>query len=569
MRTAACLLAVVVTTGTSVLAQVAPPPPPPGSARDAAGQPKKAGTAILSGRVIAIDTGKPLRRAQIRASGSDPRDARSVSTDADGRWQMKELPAGRYTLTASKGGYVALSYGQKRPFEQGKPVELADGQALDKVDFSLPKGSVISGRIVDEFGEPLSGMRVAAMRYRYQSGQRRLVPVYTTGSNDLTDDIGQYRLHGLSPGDYYVVATFGLSVSLEKSDDRTGYAPMYYPGTTTIAEAQRVTVGEAQEASGVGFALAPIRIASISGTVVNSEGKPLGNTMVMMTTPSMASGSPLSSAGLSKPDGTFVISNVPPGDYVLQTISAADVQAVASSGSTGDIRSREMAVLPITVTGADVTGVTLITGPTGTLRGRVAFEGGTPAGVTAAAVLLSAVPLVPDQVRFGGSARVLADWTFTMTGVLGKVLIRGRTPPGWHFKSITVNGTDVIDTPLELKPGEEIGDVEVILTRQMASLAGRVTNAKGQPTTDYVVALFASDASKWGLMSRYVYAVRPDQSGAFTVKGLPAGDYLAVALDYLEPGEEGDPETLERLRPVATSVTIGDGEAKTLNLKIR
>ena len=178
MRIAACLLAVLVTTGTSGLAQVAPSPPPPGSARDAAGQPKKAGTAILSGRVIAIDTAKPLRRAQVRAAGSDPRDAHSVSTDADGRWQIKELPAGRYTLTASKGGYVALSYGQKRPFEQGKPVELAEGQALDKLDFSLPKGSVISGRIVDEFGEPLAGMRVAAMRYRYQAGQRRLIPVY-------------------------------------------------------------------------------------------------------------------------------------------------------------------------------------------------------------------------------------------------------------------------------------------------------------------------------------------------------------------------------------------------------
>ncbi len=356
MRIAACLLAVLVTAGTSVLAQVAPPPPPPGAARDAAGQPKKAGTAILSGRVIATDTAKPLRRAQVRAAGSDPRDARSVSTDADGRWQIKELPAGRYTLTASKGGYVALSYGQKRPFEQGKPVELAEGQALDKLDFSLPKGSVISGRIVDEFGEPLAGMRVAAMRYRYQAGQRRLVPVYSTGSTDTTDDIGQYRLHGLSPGDYYIVATFGLGVSLEKSDDRTGYAPTYYPGTTTMAEAQRVTVGEGQEASAVGFALAPIRIASISGTVVNSEGKSLGNTMIMMTSPSMTRGLRLSSAGLSKPDGTFVLSNVAPGDYVLQTVSAADVQAVANSGSSGSIRMQEVAVLPITVTGADVTG---------------------------------------------------------------------------------------------------------------------------------------------------------------------------------------------------------------------
>jgi hypothetical protein len=103
----------------------------------------------------------------------------------------------------------------------------------------------------------------------------------------------------------------------------------------------------------------------------------------------------------------------------------------------------------------------------------------------------------------------------------------------------------------------------------MASLTGTVATGKGQPTSDYVVVLFAQDASKWGMMTRFVQSVRPDQSGKFTAKGLPAGDYLAVALEYLEPGEESDPEVLERLRPQATSVVIGEAEAKTLNLKIK
>lgn len=127
MRTAACLLAALVMGEGLALAQVPPPPPPPNPPRDAQPQQQKVGTAILSGRVLSAETGKPLRRAQVRAGGTDPREGRTVSTDADGRWQMKEMPAARYTISVSKGGYVGLSYGQKRPFEQGKPVEVAEG----------------------------------------------------------------------------------------------------------------------------------------------------------------------------------------------------------------------------------------------------------------------------------------------------------------------------------------------------------------------------------------------------------------------------------------------------------
>jgi hypothetical protein len=479
------------------------------------------------------------------------------------------MPAGRYTLSASKGGYVGLSYGQKRPFEQGKPIEVAEGQAIEKLDFSLPKGSVITGRIVDEFGEPLSGMGVSAMRYRYIGGQRRLMNISSMGGTDRTDDIGQFRLHGLSPGDYYLVATFGLGLALEKSDDRTGYAPTYYPGTTTVADAQRITVGDGQEVSSIAFALAPIRVANLSGTVMNSAGKPLGNTMIMLTSPGLATGSPLTSASLSKPDGTFVVSNVTPGDYTLQTISASDLESVANSGTTSGLRMQEMAVMPITVTGADMIGIMLTTGPTGTLKGRVVFQGGTPSGVSSAAVMMRAAPLTIERIPFGGSARVRDDWTFEMPGVWGKCLVRGMTPPGWYLKSVMLNGTDIIDTPIEVKPGEVLTDVEVTLAREMASLTGTVATGKGQPTSDYVVVLFAQDASKWGMMTRFVQSVRPDQSGKFMAKGLPAGDYLAVALEYLEPGEESDPEVLERLRPQATSVVIGEAEAKTLNLKIK
>src|SRR5207237_5054996 len=138
--------------------------PPPGALPMPQRPPRdtsaKTGTARLRGHVVAADTGQPLRKAQVRAISAELRENRMATTDAAGAYELKDLPAGRYMLSASKGSFVGLSYGQLRPFEPGKPLEIADAQTADKIDFSLPRGSVITGRIVDEFGEPIADVQV-------------------------------------------------------------------------------------------------------------------------------------------------------------------------------------------------------------------------------------------------------------------------------------------------------------------------------------------------------------------------------------------------------------------------
>jgi len=98
----------------------AQPPAPPGPPRDNA-QPAKPGTATLRGHVVGADSGQPLRKAQVRVFAPNLRENRMTTTDADGKFEFKELPAGRYTVTAQKGSYVSLQYGQQRPFEPGRP----------------------------------------------------------------------------------------------------------------------------------------------------------------------------------------------------------------------------------------------------------------------------------------------------------------------------------------------------------------------------------------------------------------------------------------------------------------
>src|SRR5262245_35841171 len=179
-------------------------PNPERPARDTSAQQKDAPapSARISGRVTTADTGRPVKRARVFVTAVELPGGRGVLTDDAGLFDLADLPAGRYTLTVSKSGFISLSYGQRRPLQAGTPLQLGDGEQMKGVEFRLPRGGVISGRIMDEDGEPVPGAMVRVMRYQYLQGDRRLTPA----GNGQTDDRGQYRVWGLMPGDYYVNA---------------------------------------------------------------------------------------------------------------------------------------------------------------------------------------------------------------------------------------------------------------------------------------------------------------------------------------------------------------------------
>ena len=137
---------------------------PPRDVTGAGSGDQEAGTAIIRGRVVTSDSGAPVRRAQVRAQAGELRANRLVSTDAQGRFEFKDLPAGRWNLTASKAGFMTLRFGQRRAFEAGSPIEISEGQVMERADFSLPRGAAITGRVFDEFGEPVANARVQVLR---------------------------------------------------------------------------------------------------------------------------------------------------------------------------------------------------------------------------------------------------------------------------------------------------------------------------------------------------------------------------------------------------------------------
>ena len=535
-----------------------PPPLPPGfpqAPRDTSAQ---TGTGIIRGHVFDGATGQPLRKAQVRTLSPELRDNRLATTDANGAYEIKDLAAGRYTLSASKGSYVGLSYGQTRPFEPGKQLEVRNAQLLDKVDFSLPRGAVITGRVVDEFGEPVADVQVAAMRYQYAQGRRQLL---TAGRIGSTNDIGEFRLYALPPGQYVISATyrtvnFGLN---EISNDRSGYAPTYYPGTANATEAQRVTLAVGQRLSDLNIALSPTRLARISGTAVDSEGKPIANGLLLLVQTGGVFN--IGSSGQVKPDGTFTIGNVAPGDYSLR---------VMPSSGTGGTPSTEFVQMDLSVAGEDITDLRLTGVKSSKVTGRIIPPASQANNPNFTSIQLLAMPLVPQPLIGGGPSHVNEDGTFEMNVQPGKSIIRMGTNgvfANTRVKSIRLNGVDVTDTGIEFRPNEDVNGLEIELTTQVSGASGGVTDARGNMVKDYTVVTFARDREKWGAGSRFLNSGRPDQDGKYKVS-LPPGDYYAIAVDYLEQGTQTDPEFLERLKERATEFSINEGEMKSVDLKL-
>jgi hypothetical protein len=522
------------------------------------------GSSIIRGQIIAADTGSPIRRAQVRIASPDAREGRVATTDAQGRFEIKELPAGRYTMTASKGGFVSLQYGQRRPSESGTPIELADAQTLDKITIALPRGSVLGGRITDEFGEPVANASVSAWRYAYAGGARRLTPA-GANSRDTTDDLGQYRLFGLPPGDYYVSATLrsGGPEVTDPMGEMSGYAATYFPGTPNVAEAARVTLAVSQENTTVSFGLIATRLVRVSGQVLTSGGAPASNGMVMLV-PASASGRPgmaVQQGGAGNridQNGTFRISNVAPGRYQVQ----------ARSGG----REFELARMDLAVGTDDVEGLTLVTAAGANVNGAVVSDTGEPFDFRAQQLQIAARPGSPDVQGIGagaGGARVNDDWSFGLRNLTDAVLVRATPPQGWTLKSVSVNGQDITDLPMEFPPGQTVSGMQVVLTKKISALSGQITDAKGNPVLDATVVVFPSNEKLWTFQSRFIKAARPDQDGRYRVTALPGPeDYLVIALQGLEDGQAGDPEFLAAIKDQATRLSINEGETKAVDVKL-
>jgi Carboxypeptidase regulatory-like domain len=588
-------------------------------ARDAVPPAPTHGTASISGIVVNDEpTPQPVRRAIVRVTGPDLHPSRGAITDDEGRFTIGDLPAGRITLAVSRASFITSAYGSKRPGRAGTPIALADGERRGGLVVRLWRGAVVTGVVRDEAGAPVGGVPVSAKLLRGTPTESLLT---LTNNGTETDDRGEYRIFGLVPGSYVIAARprpSGLAPMIALADaevdaalealrhrTRTGtavnapsgteaaespkpfdYAPVYYPGGVTRAQAAPVALTPGQEASGLDITLRRVSTATVAGTLFRLDGGSVADAAVQLTLgDAVATASDPADAvdpinTTTRPDGSFVFSRVAPGDYTLTARVLATPAPPSTTPGFASLRAqgpRLWAMTTLAVNGVDLSGVTLTLQPPMTVSGRLRFDGDGQAPGDLSQVFVGLRPargvLSSRSLGSAPPAPSQADGTFSVTDLVpGRYVmtIAGRllAERDWWPVSAMVDGRDVLDEGLDIAPGVSIPDLEIILTDRHTELGGTLQTADGRPVADVFIVVYSTNRHWWGPASRRVQIRRPGIDGQYVLKDLPPGEYyLAAALDADQEDLE-DPAFLEQLVPGSLRLTLAAGEKKTQDLRV-
>jgi hypothetical protein len=502
----------------------------------------------IRGRVTAAATGRPVRRARVtirtaaETSGAPPITA---NTNARGEFEAVSVPPGPYFISAARAGFVTTQYGQRRPRERGLTVDVRAGRVTDAIDIALPSGGVLSGQVSDELGEPFPGVRVDAMDMRYDAGRRQPFPAGVS----TTDDLGRFRISGLQPGSYYVMAATNETWRTEKKEVY-GYASTYFPGVAA-REAQLIPLAAGQERNDLNFTLTVSRAARVSGRVLRPTGEPLagGSVSLMYSYP----GSVVMTSGArsvrTEPDGSFEFRDVPAAQYSL-----------ATTGSSIDL----------SVEGSDVKDLVLAQKVGSTVSGSVITDdGGEPpfpsSGVRV--MLVAGGDNVLPTVYYNA---VSTDWSFKLSNLGGPFMFRIRgIPEDWTLAAVRLNDKDITDAPWDVPMrGQELSGLQIVVTQKIGKVSGTVADSQGAPTSAATVVIFSDEPELWIPGSRFVRTTRPGADGTFSISGLPAGSYRAIARDFIEDGEWEDRKFLEEVRAGGVRFSLSEGGSETISLKL-
>lgn len=531
-------------------------------------------TGFISGRVTSSD-GRPLAGVTIALQGAEPtfdraRSAPRATTDADGRYQVANVPAGRYRVQALAPVYTQPGL-RSNPFinDGGKTVNLGPGEAAENVDFVLTRGGVITGRVTSAEGKPVIAERVM-ITYADQTDQRGFSAMATAPNEFETDDRGVYRVYGLAPGRYFVSVGIDRGPgSISVGVDASPYTRTFYPSTTDASQAKVVEVSSGGEATGIDITLAETgRRYRASGRVVDETGKPVAGVATgygSLRADAKTIGSSGSDGTLTDDRGEFVIRNLTPGRY------AAFVFNGFGSAPTDNYSE----AVPFEITDADVTGLVIKVRPGASVSGTITVEGTSDRAVLAK---LGQLQLFTEMTSAPGTASDGAIYPPTFINQVpvnpdGSFRIGGLRPGrlslnlanfrpgarGFALLGITRNGADVSDG-IDIGAGEQVTGVRMRIGYGASVVRGTIEVRDGsqpaalpQGMTLRVTARRTNSGD-----SRYAtLGAEVDARGRFVIEGLMGGEYeLNVHVFTLpSPGSQ----TITRLHAIRQTVTVPDG----------
>jgi protocatechuate 3,4-dioxygenase beta subunit len=495
----------------------------------------------------------------------------TTSTDSTGHFRIESVPPGQYLVSILRDGYVPLKMKQTERF-----ITVAAAQDLSGLVYRMESAGFITGKIVDADGDPVAGVAVQAMpKGKPQAGNDSMVTAFAflgglgaVPGLGTTNDLGEFRISGLRPGQYIVVArpTENLGPAPSASDkghprESVLYAPTYYPGALDQKQASPLQVLPGSAAS-ANFTLLTSRAYRVSGTIA---GVNQGGTIMLIS----GNGRPPQQS--LREGGKFDFPSLPPGTYTVQIFEQP------GEGSTGEPKMLRLPN-PIVVTGSDLTDLVLQPlADGGTVSGRLRVDGQDT--VDWKQMYVNLLP-VADSTQEAGETSVMA--VFLQAGASGALredgsfelknvaagnyqLAVGATNTeyrDWYMKSLLLGGREVAD------PGFAVsGDttLDVIVSAKGPSIEGTVVDTDGKLVPEALVQTIPS-SGKLGRPDSYQQG-RTDVNGHFTLRGLNPGEFVVVALES-QHGDARSADFFEKFGARGAKVELAEGEKKSITVTV-
>ena len=537
------------------------------SSEQAAANPKDTSQASVQGSVLKEPGGDPLKKAivELIAENQEEGGNYTATSDQDGHFKIKGIQPGRYRMFVERPGYIEVD--EKRRRSQGVVLSFEGGQELKDQTLHMLAAAIITGRVLDEDGDPMPDVEVRILRRRFGAGRINFEP----GGGTQTNDLGEFRIGGLLAGKYYLSASpppnlAGLLRQPKRADEpgappaNTTYVTTYYPNTIDRSQATAIELHPGDETP-MNFSLVRTHTARVSGSIT---GLASGTKAIVMLR-SRDSNTMFMGGDVEK-NGKFEIPHVAPGTYSL-------------------VVTTEMADTPLSirrdieVTDADIEGLSLSPFTGATIRGKVRFSSKPRMDLSRLSVILHRIDGAEDfadSIFFsdGGPAlsafgQVKDDGSFELKDVLPglyeiEISSNLAAMADALVESVTAGTKDVADTGLNINGGTLAMDVTVSLGA--GEVNGTAVNEKKEPIANAVVV--AVPEEKFRTRQSHYQRGATDQDGRFLLHGLRPGKYTLYAWEVLDGEDYLDPDFLKKFEDQGTPIKVEKASRQTVALKV-
>jgi len=546
----------------SALCQDGPPSQPPAISPPPTTQPPEAeAPGIIQGTVLSGATGQTLRRAQVVLRPADSKGmALYQTTDDSGAFSFPKVAPGRYVITVQRDGYLPLSSGHIGDYKMPPIFSVNSGETISSFVFRMTPQGVVSGKVKFDDAEPAVNVAIQLYRSYYDRGRHG----YATAASTRTDDRGEYRVHGLEPGTYYVAALYQAPPRPPGAEEQTrtdvlgnplpelSYAVTFFPQVQKMADAVPVKIAPGDEVAGIDIFLTLVHTVHVRGHVVSA----VKGAVIASPSVTLRLNDPDNTASVSAPinvtvdkDQNFDIQGVTSGPYLLLASGTED--GVALTGR-----------VPINIGDSDVANADLVIGAESLWTGKVHVDDDDstlPEGLM--------ISLQPRRATASATqAKVSEKGEFSVPFVPDEIydLYVLNGPENSYIKSVRIANAERLGQGLEASPGDPAPSLDVRLSSQGGQVIGRAVTADPKVVASGATVALIPDPPS-GRVQDY-QTTQADEYGNFLLRGIPPGKYILLTWLDSPPCDIYNPDDLAACVAQGSSLSIDEAEQKSVQL---